>query len=183
LVTLAENIRSKAEKAKRWEEANSGLSWCNPEYPENEGKIYITKELLESPECRSLGRVAMLLYQDFLAKRIMKPVRRNKLKAWVCENNGKIIFTYAEAEDKGYSRDQFRNGIDELQQKGLLDITHQGKGGRPPQKGTGDVTTYWIDDRWKDCGPEGCIRLPRNPRKKDTRQGRGWNLYHKRKQT
>jgi hypothetical protein len=159
------------------------LSWCNPEYPENEGKIYITKELLKSPAYRSLSRVAMLLYQDFLAKRIMKQIRRNKQKVWVCENNGQIIFTYTEAEEKGYSRDQFRNGIDELQEKGLLDITHQGKGGRKPQRGTGDVTTYWIDDRWKDWGPEGSIRLPRNPRRKDTRQGRGWAFYHKKRQS
>jgi hypothetical protein len=121
----------------------------------------------------------MLLYQDFLAKRIMKAIRRKRKKVWVCENNGQIIFTYTEAEEKGYSRDQFRNGIDELQTKGLLDITHQGKGGRPPHKGTGDVSTYWIDDRWKDWEMGRCTKPPRNPRRKDTRQGRGWNLYHK----
>jgi len=183
LLTVAENIENKIQKAKKWEEANPGLSWCNPEYPENEGKIYITKELQESPPYRSLSRVGLLLYGDFLAKRIMKPIRRNKKKVWVCENNGQIIYTYDEAEEKGFSRDQFRNGIDELQEKGLLDITHQGKGGRKPHRGTGDVSTYWIDDRWKDWGPEGCNRPPRKPRRKDTRQGRGWPLYHKKKQT
>jgi hypothetical protein len=182
LPSIDEKIRNKAEKAKKWEAANPGLSWCNPEYPENEGKIYIARELLKSPAYRSLSRVAMLLYQDFLAKRIMKAIRRNKKKVWMCENNGQIIFTYTEAEEKGYSRDQFRNGIDELQTNGLLDITHQGKGGRPPHKGTGDVTTYWIDDRWKDWEMGRCTNPPRNPRRKDTRQGRGWAHYHKTRQ-
>jgi hypothetical protein len=183
LPSIDEIIKKKAKKVKAWEEANPGLSWCNPEYPENEGKIFITRELQESPAYRSLSRVAMLLYQDFLAKRIMKPIRRNRKKVWVCENNGQIIFTYAEAEEKGYSRGQFRNGIDELQEKGLLDITHQGKGGKKPQKGTGDVTTYWIDDRWQDWEMGRCVRPPRKPRRKDTRQGRGWALYHKNRQS
>jgi hypothetical protein len=182
LASIDEILKDRIENAKKWEEANPGLSWVNPEYPENEGKIYITRELLESPAYRSLSRVALLLYQDFLAKRIMKPIRRNKQKIWVCENNGQIIFTYVEAEEKGYSRDQFRNGIDELQEKGLLDITHQGKGGRKPHKGTGDVTTYWIDDRWRNWEQGIFTRAPRNPRRKDTRQGRGWALYHKKKQ-
>ncbi len=183
MVTVAGDIKNRIEKVKNWEEANPGLSWCNPEYPENEGKIYITKELLESPAYRSLSRAAMLLYQDFLAKRIMKQIRRNKQKIWVCENNGNIIFTYGEAEEKGYSRDQFVKCIDELQAKGFIDITHQGKGGRKPQKGTGDVSTYWVDDRWKDWGADTMenFRPPRNPRMKDNRKNRGWSLYHAKK--
>jgi len=177
MVTVNENIEKKIEKIKKWEEANPGLSWNNEEHSEKEPKIYITKELLGSPAYRSLSRVAMLLYQDFLDKRIMKPIRRNKRKTWVVENNGQIIFPYAEAVEKGYSRDQFRNGIDELQTNGFLDITHLGKGGRKPHRGTGDVTLYWIDDRWKDWGTEN-FRAPRKPRTKDTRKGRGWARYH-----
>lgn len=181
MVTVTEHVRNKIEKAKNWEEANPGLSWCDPEYPENEGKIYITKELLESDAYRSLSRVAMLLYQDFLAKRIMKRTPRRNQKVWVCENNGKIIFPYAEAEEEnGYSRKQFRDGIDELQGNGLIDITHQGQGGRKPQKGTGDVTTYWIDDRWREWGTTD-FKPPRIPRQKDTRKNRGWILYNAKK--
>nr|BDD46984.1 hypothetical protein 2 [Desulfobacteraceae bacterium] len=182
MVTVFEDIKNKIEKAKKWEEANSELSWCSPEYPENKGKVYITKEILESQAYRSLSKIAMLLYQDFLAKRIMKQIKSNKKKVWVIENNGHIIFPYAEAEERGYSRDQFRNGIDELQRKGFIDITHQGKGGRKPAKGTGDVSRYWIDDRWREYGTDD-FRLPRKPRQKDTRQGRGWKLYHDKKQT
>ena len=70
--------------------------------------------------------------------------------------------------------------IDELQQKGFIDITHQGKGGRKPANGTGDVSLYWIDDRWKEYGTND-FRPPRNPRIKDNRKGRGWALYHSQK--
>jgi len=172
MVTIEENIKRKIAKIKRWEKANPGLCWFNQEYAEDEGKIYITKELLKSSAYRSLSRVAMLLYQDFLSKRIMKQVGK---KRWVCENNGNIVFPFSEALEKGYSENQFRNGIDELQSKGLLDITHQGKGGRKPLKGMADVSKYWIDDRWKEYGTDD-FKPARNPRKKDTRQGRGWAL-------
>ena len=32
----------------------------------------------------------MLVYQDFLSKREMKPVKRSKKKVWQIQNNGKI---------------------------------------------------------------------------------------------
>ncbi len=103
----------------------------------------------------------------------MQRVKRNKHKTWKCENNGEIVFTYSEALAKGYSRQQFVNGIDELQAKGFIDITHQGTGGRKPNNGAGDYTTYWIDDRWEDYGTDD-FKPARNPRKKDTRKGQGF---------
>jgi hypothetical protein len=177
MVTVTEVVREKIEKAAKWREANS---WCNSEYPQDEAKIYITKELLESEAYRSLSRCALLIYQDFLAKREMVAIKRNRKKVWVINNNGEIIYPYSEAEEKGFSRQQFIKSIDELQQKGLIDITHQGKGGRKSAKGTGDVSKYWIDDRWLDYETED-FRLPRNPRVKDERKDRGWSLYHAQK--
>ena len=168
--TIPERIDKQIAKVQKWEESNPGLSWSNPEHDVAEPKIYIPKEMLESGAYRGLSRVAILLLQDFLAKRIMKQVSKKK---WFCENNGKIIFPFREAVKKGYSRDQFRNGIDELQAKGFLDITHQGKGGRKPLNGHADCSTYLLDDRWRQYGtPE--FKLARKPRQKDTRQGRGW---------
>ena len=120
----------------------------------------------------------MLIYQDFLAKREMVPIKRNRKKVWVINNNGEIIYPYSEAEEKGFSKQQFVNSLDELQQKGLIDIAHQGKGGRKPANGAGDVSKYWIDDRWLDYGTEN-FRPPRNPRVKDTRRGRGWGMINK----
>ena len=92
------------------------------------------------------------------------------------ENNGKIVYPYQEAEQKGFTRQQFRDAIDELQEKGLIDIKHLGKGGRKPAEGTGDVSIYWIDDRWKKYGTD-AFRPARNPRTRDTR-ARGWSLIN-----
>ena len=170
--TIPERIKKKSAKIAKWEAENPGQSWSNPLHEENEPKIYLTKEMLESGVYRGLSRVAMLLLQDFLAKRIMKQASKKK---WFCENNGKIIFPFGEAVEKGHSRNQFRNGIDELQAKGFLDITHQGKGGRKPLKGLSDCSTYLIDDRWKKYGTSE-FKPAKNPRQKDKRQGRGWAL-------
>lgn len=171
---VADVVRAKIEKDAKWREANP---WHSLEYSKDESKIYITKELLESEAYRSLSRCAMLLYQDFLAKREMIPIRRDRKRVWVINNNGEIVYPYTEAEEKGFSSNQFRNGIDELQAKGFLDITHQGKGGRKPIEGQGDISQYWIDDRWEDYGTDN-FRPPRNPRIKDTRRGRGWKIIN-----
>ena len=101
MVTVAEDIKGKVERAKAWEEANPGRSWCEVVHPESEPKVYIPKELIRSPAYRSLSRVAMLVYQDFLAKRIMKHANRNKRKVWVIENNGEIVYSYSEADAMG----------------------------------------------------------------------------------
>jgi hypothetical protein len=170
--TIAERIDKKFTKIKNWEKANPGLSWSSSENEVAEPKIYIPKEMLRSPAYRGLSRVGLLLLQDFFAKRIMKQASKKK---WFIENNGNIIFPFQEAVEKGYSRNQFRNGIDELQRTGFLDITHLGKGGRKPLKGHADCSTYLLDDRWKQYGtPE--FKPARKPRRKDSRQGRGWAL-------
>lgn len=174
--TVFELVDRKIQSHKKWREANPSFSFDSG-YAQDEPKIYISKELLSSLAYRSLSRAALLVYQDFLAKRIMKAVKRNRKKFWVTENNGEIIYPYSEALEKGFSRSIFRNAIDELQEKGLIDITHRGKGGRKPAKGTGDVTKYMIDDRWMDYGTI-CFKSPRNPRHKDTRKNRGFALLY-----
>jgi len=171
--TIDESIKRKIEKVKKWEAENPGQLWVNATHSRDEEKIYISKELLSSKAYRSLSRVSVLVYQDFLAKRFMILDRRKK--TWKIGNNGELIYPYQEAVKKGFSRQQFRNAIDELQAKGLIDITHQGHGGRKPKEGEGDVTTYWLDDRWMEYGTDD-FRPPRKPRIKDTRQNRGFSL-------
>ena len=180
MVAVREQAQQRVENRAKYLDANPAfggldefISWLSQEYPQGDPKIYIEKDLVHSPAFRSLSRVAMLVYLDFLDKRFLKSIKRGKKRVWVIENNGKIKYPHAEAVKRGVSRNQFVKAIDELQGKGLIDIKHQGKGGRKPAKGTGDMTTYWIDDRWKDYGTED-FKPPRNPRKKDTRKGRGF---------
>ena len=119
----------------------------------------------------------MLVYLDFLRKRQMEPVKRAKRSdEWIVKNNGEIVYPYTEAEHKGIGRREFRNAIDELIEKGFLDIAHQGSGGR-----SGDVTKYFLDNRWKEYGTT-AFRPAKSPRQKDSRKGRGWAAYHAKKE-
>ena len=132
--------------------------------------IWFDKNLLRSDAFRSLSKRAMLVYLDFLRKRQMYEGKGKPGKGteWVIKNNGEIVYTYAEAERKGISRNQFRDAIDELIAQGFLDINHLGSGGHK-----GDVTTFFIDDRWPEFGTDR-FRPPKNPRPRDARSGRGW---------
>lgn len=177
MVTVKDVVREKIDKAAKWRKENP---WHSPEYFKDESKIYITKDMLESDAYRSLSKIAMLIYQDFLAKREMISTKRNRKTVWQINNNGEIVYPYAEAEENGFSRKQFRDAIDELQKKGFIDITHIGKGGRKPAKGTGDVTKYWIDNRWIHYETDD-FKPARNPRPKDNRTDRGWALYNRKK--
>jgi len=108
----------------------------------------------------------------------MEPVKKAKRsEEWVIKNNGEIVYPYSEAEHKGIGRREFRNAIDELIEKGFIDIVHQGSGGR-----SGDMTKYFLSDRWKGYGTPS-FRPARNPRRKDTRKGRGWSAFHASKKT
>lgn len=135
--------------------------------------ICFDKNLLRSEAFRSLSKWSLLVYFDFLRKRQMEKVKRKKRSAeWVIKNNGDIVYPYLEAEKKGIGRREFRNAIDELIEKGLIDITHQGSGGR-----SSDMTRFLIDERWKDYG-SATFRAASNPRVKDTRKGVGWASFH-----
>ncbi|PLX87903.1 MAG: hypothetical protein C0618_05710 [Desulfuromonas sp.] len=135
--------------------------------------ICFDKNLLRADAFRSLSKWSMLVYLDFLRKRQMEKVKRKNRKAeWSIKNNGDIVYPYIEAEGKGIGRREFRNAIDELIEKGFLDITHQGSGGR-----SADMTRYLIDDRWPDYGTPS-FKPAKNPRKKDKRKGVGWSAFH-----
>lgn len=138
--------------------------------------IWFDANLLRSPVYRSLSKWAMLAYMDFLRKRKMEEVKsKNRSSVWIIKNNGEIVYPYSDAGKKGIGSREFCNAIDELIAKGFLDITHQGSGGR-----SGDMTKYFIDDRWKDHGTPS-FRPAKNPRVKDSRKGRGWSVYHAKK--
>lgn len=136
--------------------------------------IFLEDDLVRSEAFRSLSRWALKVYLHFLTKRAfakskVKPGRKVKK---VIVNNGEIIFSYSEAEKIGIGRREFRNSIDELIDRGFLDITHQGAGGRAK-----DFTLYHLGERWREWGQSDFVPT-RKPRVKDTRQGRGWALVN-----
>jgi len=138
--------------------------------------IWIDKDLLRSDTFRSLKGKSWLVYLDFLRKRQWHRVKhKSRSDSYVITNNGEITYSYKEAEMKGISKVQFRNAVDDLQAKGLIDIREYGSGGHNRKQ-----TKYFIDDRWRKYGtPE--FLPPRKPRKKNNKDGQGWAAYHAKK--
>lgn len=130
MVTIAEKIKNKSKILNNWIDANPGIPLVYG--PDMDERVFFERSLLDSPAFRKLSRGALLLYLDFLGKRQMEKDRITK--RWYIKNNGEIIYPYSEAESKGISRTQFKDWIDELIEYGFLGISHQGKGGRKPQK-------------------------------------------------
>lgn len=124
-------------------------------------KLVIDADLVLSRAFLNLTGVAPQVYLLFLRRRRLVKIGRKGKERWVIENNGEIVFPYAEAENKfGITRPRFQRAIDQLVEHGFIDIAHLGGG-------TGkDVSKYAISDRWQNYGTNNFIQ---KHRQKDTR--------------
>jgi len=111
------------------------------------GPIVVERELLASKAFHDLDGKAAKVLMWFLTKRRMAELKTSKRQEWVIANNGEIVFTYKEAEERhGLKPQAFSQAIDELQENGFIDIECLGTGiGRAP-------TLYAISKRWKKYG-------------------------------
>ena len=140
--------------------------------------IRIERKLLQSIAFRSLRGKAYIVFCDFMMKRRFqkqsnngKPYKRSD--TWIIINNGEIEYTYSEAVKKGISRSSFMRALDELIEKGFIDIAHSGAGGVK-----GDKSLYAISERWRYWGTD---RFVTASRQSDTREGRGFKVYWEKK--
>jgi hypothetical protein len=109
--------------------------------------IWIERRMIESKAFLSLSVTAVKVLMIFLTKRQCERVGRSGKKCWTIINNGEIVFTYKEAKSKyGISFSAFRNAIDELREKGFIDITASGQGTYKA------ANQYAISDRWRLYG-------------------------------
>jgi DNA-binding PadR family transcriptional regulator len=124
--------------------------------------LYLLPDLVDSKVFQELPGTALKVYLLFLRRRVMKKVGPKGRERWFIENNGKIVFTYTEALNKyGFSKPRFQRALNELVEKGFIDITHHGGGVK------GDFSTYAISERWRDYGTEKYVF---KTRPKDTRK-------------
>ncbi len=132
--------------------------------------IVFGKDLLKSEVYRSLSKTGLIVYNNFMMKRVMKqtPHKRGN-KKWYIVNNGSIEYTYSEALKNGISRQRFARALKELVEKGFIDIAKLGGGF------DGDKSLYAISERWRDYGTE---HFEKATRPKDDRKGRGFSVYH-----
>jgi hypothetical protein len=127
----------------------------------NKGRnIWFDKALLESKAFMALGTpTAHKVLAIFWTKRQMEQLGRKGKKQWNIKNNGEIVFTFLEAEKEyGILTGAFQRAIDELREKGFIDIAASGQGVHKV------ANLYTISNRWKDYGTDNY--KPPRPRKK-----------------
>jgi len=133
--------------------------------------IVVERQLLESAAFRGLSGTAKTVLFDFRMKcKIGGPKKQR-----VIINNGELEYTYSEAEKKGIKRPAFMRAVDQLVERGFIDVTRSGSGGRK-----GDKSLYAISERWRAFGT---AEFKSATRPKDTRQGRGWAVYWRKKKS
>jgi hypothetical protein len=110
--------------------------------------VYINRVLLKSRAWLSLSGVAPQVYMLFrtkcqMGRRPGKPGKRD----WMILNNGEITFSYREAKRQyGITAPRFRRALDDLIEKGFIDVTASGMGVKRVK------SLYAISDRWRDYG-------------------------------
>ena len=112
--------------------------------------IWIERDLLRSKAYHALNKpTSYKVLAIFWTKRQFAKLKRSDKQQWNIINNGQIEFTFLEAErDYGISTGAFRNAIDELREKGFIDIAATGQG-------VFKVTNlYSISDRWRKYGTD-----------------------------
>ena len=110
-------------------------------------KIVFERQLLNSSAFIKLPGTASKVLFWFLARRQYVSDKVKGSMQWTNYNNGEIVFSYPEAEEKfKLTRPRFKRAIDNLIKLGFIDINHHGGGMIK------DMTTYYISDRWRDYG-------------------------------
>lgn len=116
------------------------------------GVIVLDGLMVESPVWLSLSGTAIKVYHLFrrkcrFAKRSRRQGKRSEGLMERILNNGEIEFTYKEIEQqRRITAGRFTRAIDQLIEKGFLDVAEQG-GGVHKLK-----TLYGISERWRDYG-------------------------------
>ena len=110
--------------------------------------IRIETNLLRSLAFKQLSGSGKYIFLLFLTKRRWTKVSRSS-KDWFCTNSDELVFTYEDAEkNHGYSSTKFNRAIEELVNKGFLDIAHYGG------QAKGNYTKYSLSNRWERFGKE-----------------------------
>lgn len=123
------------------------------------------REMEKAKAYRTLPGTAIIILQDFLCKR--------KMKKGQILNNGEIVYPFVEALKNGIPAKTFNRNRDLLIERGFIDVTHAGSGGRKS-----DMTLYAISDRWRKWGTDKFIH---KERPKDLRKGIGFQKYWEKK--
>ncbi len=137
--------------------------------PQRSRPIYVNRALIRSEAFLALtGKAPQVLFIFFTKRRVEKLRRLEKHgNRFRVTNNGELIFTYREAEQKyGMSAGVFRRAIDQLVLVGFLDIEKPGNGLQR------DATLYALAERWRRYGEA-------DFEQRERRKGRPWAISAK----
>jgi hypothetical protein len=135
--------------------------------------IWFSKALIDSKAYAAIKTAtAHMVLSIFFCKRQFEQIGRKGKEQWHIKNNGEIVFTYKEAQWKyGIAESTFGDAIDELLDKGLIDIAASGQG-------TYRVTNlYAISDRWRLYGTPDYEKPKPRPKKPINRGFQKENQY------
>lgn len=123
--------------------------------------IWFPRELIESKAFAAIKTsTAHKVLAIFFTKRQWENRGRQGKKQWVMTNNNEIVFTYEQAKRQyGISYGAFRDAIDELRNKGFIDIAESGAGLYK------SANLYRMSDRWKLYGTEDYKKPKPRPQK------------------
>ena len=107
-------------------------------------RLFIERDIVRSRAWLSLGGIAPQVYTIFRAK--CQNERPKGCCNWKIINNGQIYFPYSEAKKYGITAPRFCRAIDDLIEKGLIDVTETGMGVHKIQ------SLYAISERWRSYG-------------------------------
>ncbi len=112
------------------------------------GNIWVEKSLITSNAFAAItSPTAFRVLMIFFCKRQCERSGRGGRARWEIANNGEIEFTGPEATKKyGIPESTFGRAIDELRDKGFIDIAESGAGLYKSKN------LYAISDRWRDYG-------------------------------
>lgn len=114
--------------------------------------IVLDKTMVKSRAWLSLSRTAVHIYlllrcKCQIAKKSRWSAKRSDDFMGRLLNNGELVFTYAEAKRLyGITAGRFSRAIDELVERGFIEITATGMGVHKVE------SWYAISDRWRDYG-------------------------------
>ncbi len=109
--------------------------------------VVIEKKVFTSKAWLSLTGIAAQVLPLFLLKRQLAKTGKRGHEKWVCTNGQELVFTYKEAREKyGITQWRFQRAIDDLIDKGFLDIAKSAGGLFK------ETTLYALSDRWREYG-------------------------------
>ena len=124
------------------------------------GKIahgtFVESELILSQAFKELKETGLKVLLVFLLKKPMEKINGK----WIPKEEGREIpFTYSEAEKKhGITRPRFTRALDDLIDKGFIDLKYQGGGMQ------GDQSLYRLSQMWRNYGTDD-FKVMRRPKK------------------